>query len=39
MNIIFALILTIITIIIIMGIFVESIEIYYNRKERLTNED
>ena len=39
MNIVFALILTFITIIIIMGIFVESIEVYYNTKERLTDED
>ena len=39
MNIVFAFILTFITIIIIMGIFVESIEVYYNTKERLTDED
>ena len=39
MNIVFALILTFITIIIIMGIFIESIEVYYNAKERLTDED
>lgn len=39
MNIVFALILTFITIIIIMAIFIESIEIYCDTKERFTDED